>query len=72
MRLEVWPKLRNNSDWSIKGYNSELLFSINCFNRAGSVHADEGVFDSLHHMRLEVWPKLRDNSDWSIKGYNSE
>lgn len=26
-------------------------------NGAGSVHADEGVFDSLHHVRLEVWSR---------------
>ena len=32
-------------------------FFIICFNSAGSVHADEGVFYSFHHMPMEVWPK---------------
>lgn len=39
-------------------------------NGAGRVHADEGAFDSLHHMRLEVWSK--DEGKQRVKAVGKE
>ena len=42
---------------SLRTGTQTMLYLSLFFSSAGSVHADEGVFDSLHHVRLEVWPR---------------
>ena len=34
-----------------------MVYSLFLYYSAGWVHADEGVFQGLHHVRLEVWSK---------------
>lgn len=37
-------------------------------NSAGTIHVDEGVFDSLHLMRLEVWPRSQGQDKVKVAG----
>ena len=55
-------------DYSYGSCNFEQVHCLNC--RAGRVHADEGAFDSLHHMRLEVWSK--DEGQQRVKAVGKE